>query len=140
MDRVGGGGRGWMEEMITSFFCSPFLSIVCKEDSHSETCAQRNAEGGGSLLSGLACRGGSRFPLFFIYCTGAVYILLGSERQKRDQNKIKIKSLADFFCGNAAINQLFFMDQLDNQTINLILLSDLFPSFAFFLFKFAAGC
>jgi hypothetical protein len=49
----------------------------CKENSYSETCARRNAEGGVSLLSGLAHRGGSRFLLFLIYCTGAVYILFG---------------------------------------------------------------
>jgi hypothetical protein len=70
--------KGLCREMITSFFCSYFLSILCKEDSYSETCAQRNAEGGGSLLSGLAC---SRFLL------SAVCILLWSERQKREQNK-----------------------------------------------------
>jgi hypothetical protein len=68
------GSRGGDDHLFLLF---SLLSIVCKEDSYSETCARRNAEGGVSLLSGLARRGGSCFLLFLIYCTGAVYILLG---------------------------------------------------------------
>jgi hypothetical protein len=59
------------DDYLTSYLFLLFslLSIVCKEDSYSGTCAQRNAEGGGSFLSGLVHRGGSRFLLYFTYCT-----------------------------------------------------------------------
>jgi hypothetical protein len=62
-------------------------------DSYPEIYAQRNAEDGGFLLSGLARRGGSRF-LLFIYCIGAIYSL-GVEDKTESKINIKRHSSCD---------------------------------------------
>jgi len=88
VDRTGSRGKGRGGSLTLAGLQLPFPSTCMhfvKGDSYP---AQRNAKDGEFLLSGLARRGGSRLLFFgFGYCTDAVYMLLRSGRQKREQNK-----------------------------------------------------
>ena len=73
---MGDGGEGCPRGANLNLFLS--LSLFFEGDSYPKTCAQRTAEGGGSLLSFVVVGGeaNDRFPLSFLS-----YIFLGDERE-----------------------------------------------------------
>jgi hypothetical protein len=72
MGHLGNEGRKGKTCRVTFFFCI----VPCKGDLPRDL-PTAHAGGGGFLMFGLACRGGGRFPMFFLF----VYTPLWGERR-----------------------------------------------------------